>query len=55
MKTGKGDFRNWNKDELKAVASKAGKSLAPEKRAFSLDPELARRAGKKSAERYKIK
>jgi uncharacterized protein len=38
---------SMSEEKLKAAGSAGGRALAPEKRAFSLDRELAARAGRK--------
>lgn len=44
MKSNRG-FASMSPKKVRAIASKGGKSVPPEKRSFSQDPELAQRAG----------
>ena len=48
---GRRGFAAMTKDERCKIASMGGKAVPPEKRAFSLDNELARSAGKKGGEK----
>ncbi len=43
-------FASMDEDKQREIASKGGQSVAPEKRSFSKDPELAAEAGRKGGE-----
>ena len=44
-------FASMSPERLKEVTSKGGRAVAPENRAFSRDPELARIAGAEGGRR----
>lgn len=44
-------FAAMDRDKLRAIASKGGQSVPPEKRSFSQDRTLAAEAGRKGGER----
>jgi hypothetical protein len=43
-------FASMDRAKQRAIASKGGQSVPPEKRSFSQDPELAAKAGRKGGE-----
>ncbi len=43
-------FASMDRSKQRAIASKGGQSVPPEKRSFSQDPELAAKAGRKGGE-----
>jgi uncharacterized protein len=43
-------FASMDREKQRAIASKGGQSVPPEKRSFSQDPELAAKAGRKGGE-----
>lgn len=43
-------FAAMGKDRQRLIASKGGKSVRPEQRSFSKDPELAANAGRKGGQ-----
>jgi general stress protein YciG len=44
-------FASMDRDKQRAIASKGGQSVPPEKRSFSQDRQLAAAAGRKGGER----
>ena len=43
-------FASMDREKQRAIASKGGQSVPPEKRSFSQDPQLAAQAGRKGGE-----